>query len=386
MGNKRQSAYLHKRDEWKRLYDSGESFTAIAKKEGVFYRTVQGVLKDVVKTRPKKAYGHLVDKWVEEYVEKEITANEIAERYKVDAVTVAKYLKEAGVEIRNSRPKKSPFEEVIPEWIRRYNAGDTLQDIATDFATYPQTVHKHIHKKVTMRHYAETSQVHDIANPSYFNEIDSHEKAYWLGVWFGTGFVAKADLARECTLIISLQERLTLDRFREVIGYTKPIQVINERYRKVARLRINNKEFGESLERHGLKAGKHEELAFPTHLKRSYYPSFLLGYIEGKGSCFNHTHQVKGTDYWQLWLYIFGTADFLAHIQSILKEEIGIDVDVKKPKSKKAGSLERHEIKVSRLSKLEPIIEWLYAEAPVFSEERDMRKRLAIRKQHVRQK
>lgn len=386
MGKNRESAYKHKRDEWKQLYESGESFTSIAKKEGVFYRTVQGVLKGVVEPRPKQTYAHMVDKWVRDYVEKEMNATEIAEADGVDAVTVLKYLKSADVEIRNSRNRKSLFEEDIPEWIRRYEAGESLKEIADAYQTFPQTVHKHIHEKVDMRHYAETSQVHDIGRPDYFEDIRTREQAYWLGIWFGTGFVSKNPDSKECTLVISVKERLTIDRFKEVIGYTKPVQIVKKRNVQVARLRIHNKQFAESLERHGLEAGKIDSLAFPLHIKKALLPSFVLGYYEGKGSCYNRKNCIKDREYWQMWLFIYGTAEFLGTLKDVFQKELDIEVEVKASDSKRNPDAIRHEIRTSRLPHLERITEWLYANAPVYSEDRDIRTQLAIRKEHSRQK
>ena len=384
MSNHRKSAYLHKQEEWKALYESGESFRSIAQKEGIYYRTVQGVLRGIVEPRPKKAYAHLVDKWVEDYVIKEMNAQEIAEAYKVDGVTVAKYLRGAGVEIRNSRNKKSPFEEAIPKWIERYNAGETLLEIANAYGTYPQTVHKHIQDKVTMRHYAETSQIHDIEHPDYFEVIDSPEKAYWLGIWFGTGFIATTPLSRECTLIAGVNQRKTIDRFKSVIGYTRPIQIVKKRKSEVARLRIHNKQFAKSLEMQGLIPEKQDDLKFPKHLDSAFYSPFLLGYIEGKGSCYIHTQQVKGKTYYQLWLYVFGTNDFLTTVKEVLKSEAHAEANIKEVKKRGKDGGIRYEIRISRFSEVEKTIEWLYQNAPIFDEERDMREKLAFRRKHIK--
>lgn len=384
MSSHRKSIYLHKQAEWKALYESGESFRSIAKKEGVYYRTVQGVLRGLVEPRPKKAYAHLIDKWVEDYEIKEMNAQEIAESYGVDGVTVAKYLREAGVEIRNSRNRKSPFEEVIPIWIERYNAGQTLLEIANAFDTYPQTVHKHIQDKVTMRHYAETSQIHDIEQPDYFEQVNTAEKAYWLGVWFGTGFIATTPLSRECSLITNANQRKAIDRFKAVIGYTRPIRVVKKRKSEVVRLRIHNKQFAKSLEKQGLVPEKQDELKFPSHLDKTLLSAFLLGYIEGKGSCYIHTQEVKGKKYYQLWLYVFGTKEFLTTVKTVLKNEAGAEANIKEVKKRGKGGGIRYEIRISRFSEVEKVIEWLYRNAPIYDEERDMRKKLEFRRKHIK--
>lgn len=386
IGKKRESAYLNKRDEWVAKYEAGESFTSIAKSAGVYYRTVQSVLQGYVKPRPKKTYAHLMDKWVEAYEVKEMNANEIAQAYKVDAVTVAKYLREAGVEIRGSRHKPSSFESVIPEWVERYKKGETLKQIADDYGTYPQTVHKHIEKKIEMRHYAETSQIHEMRQPDYFEAITTHEKAYWLGVWFGTGFIASTPFSRECSLVIKAEERQTVDRFREVVGYSKPVSVIHTGASEVIRLRIHNKQFVESLEQNGLIPDKSDILAFPEHLPDELYPSFILGYYEGKGSCKHYIHTVKGNQYGQIMLYFYGSQDFLESLQRILQEKIGVEVKIVRFIKKTADDGYRYEIQISQLQSLKKIIQWLYGNTPVYSEVRDMRPVLKERLKYVKEK
>lgn len=383
MSHHRKSAYLHKQEEWKALYEAGESFRSIAKMEGIYYRTVQGVLRGVVEPRPKKAYAHLADQWVEDYVIKEMNAQEIAEAYKVDGVTVAKYLREAGVEIRNSKTRKSEFEEVIPDWVKQYESGKTLLEIAEKYSTYPQTVHKHIHKKVTMRHYAETSQIHDIAHPDYFERIDSPEKAYWLGVWFGTGYITTSPESRECTLIAGIDQQKTIERFKEVIGYTRDIRVVKKRKAQVARLRINNKQFATSLEKLGLVPNKTEDMVFPEQVEEAFYAPFLLGYSEGKGSSYIHTQEVAGRTYYQLWLYIYGGHSFLQTTKKAIKTGADADVDLKEVKKRGIDGGIRYELRASRFTDVEKIIEWLYKDAPVYSEERDMRTKLEIKRHHM---
>ncbi|MFF2531333.1 hypothetical protein ACFVS2_20735 [Brevibacillus sp. NPDC058079] len=380
---KRQSQYMHKQEEWKKLYESGLSFTQIGKQEGLHYTTIQTVLKEVVTPRPKETYAHMMEKWVELYTSNEWSANEIAQADGVDTATVTKYLKKAGVNLRRKVKKTSLFETVVSEWIKLYEEpyGLSLQEIADQYHTYPQTVHKHIKDKVQMREYAETSRLYSIKHADYFNNIDTHQKAYWLGIWFGTGFISRQIGGYECTLVVSLKDKNTLERFRKTIGYEKPVNLVKGKgfdqthSGQVAKLRINNREIYKALLAQGLINNKGDELRFPIGLEEEFYNSFVLGYYEGKGSCYNtRSKDKKGRVYTQTTLTFFGTEMFLDELLKIMASHT--NVSMYKGSSTNLRDGKEYVIPHIQISAREGIVKianWLYQYAEDFSKIRDIK-------------
>ena len=369
---KRQSAYLHKQEEWKELYESGMSYTQIGKLNGVHYTTVQTVLRDVVKPRPKQRFAHLAPEWVKLYVEKEMSINLIAEQYKTDPVTVSKYLKKAGVELRRQYGQASPYEALIPEWTKAYESGQSLKEIAERYDTYPQTVHKHIQDKVEMREYAETSQVYELKHPDYLKEINTHQKAYWLGIWYGTGFLSRAIGGYEATLSVSAKDRSILERFKETIGFEKPLEEIQEDNTDVTRLRVLNKVFFESLSFHGLQENKWAISTPPTTLSKELYSSFILGYYEGKGSCYISSGITKGKEYKQITFSLFGNKEFLKELRQIIQEETGIHLHdgVLRQKNREEDV---HLLRISSKDSVKKVADWLYSGNIDYAKHRDVR-------------
>jgi hypothetical protein len=372
---KRQSQYLHNKEKWKSLYESGMSYTQIGQQEGVYYTTVQNVLKGVVTPRPKQTYASFVDKWVELYGKGQ-TTTDISIQYKVDVGTVSKYLKKAGVEIRKKSGRKSPFENVIPDWIVKYKEGLSLKEIADQYQTFPQTVHKHIKDKVDMREYTETSRVYALLHPDYFDFINTNDKAYWLGVWYGTGFISKSIGGYESTLSVGIKDIDTLVRFQQCIGYERPIDIFEDEGVNVAKLRIHSKQIYESLLSHGLIQQKTENLTFPTWLPSDLVGGFLLGYYEGKGSCYLSGGIIKGKRYSSYKLSIFGNQLFLDKLNISIFNHTGIRMNQSYVKSSKKGSTPIPCLRLGSQENIMKIANWIYKDVSQYSKDRDIRQLL----------
>jgi predicted DNA-binding protein YlxM (UPF0122 family) len=369
--HKRESAYLHKQEEWKELYESGMSYTQIGKKNGVHYTTVQTVLKDVVKPRPKQKFAHLAKEWVELYTINQYSINQIAEQYKTDPVTVSKYLKQEGVELRRQYGQSSPHEAHIPQWIKDYESGKSLKEIADEYETFPQTVHKHIKDKVEMREYTETSRMYEILHPDYLHTIDSHEKAYWLGIWYGTGFLSKSVGGYESTLTVGIKDQSTLERFKNLIGFDKPLEEYREKEIHVTKLRIHNKTFYDTLFSHGLRGDKTSTMSFPTKLGSEFYNSFVLGFYEGKGSCYISTGVVNGVGYKHITFQLFGNSEFLDSLKRVIKE--ALDIEIHKGVNKGKDKEDVHYLRTGAKDTIIKIADWLYNGNTTHAEHRDVR-------------
>lgn len=374
--HKKQSAYLHKQEEWKELYESGMSYTQIGKLNGVHYTTVQTVLRGVVKPRPKQKYAHLTEEWVRLYEGEKWSINQIGEKYKADPITVSKYLKKAGVELRKQYGQRSPYEELIPKWIEQYQSGKSLKDIADEFNTYPQTVHKHIHDKVEMREYEETSRLYEIQHPDYLQTIDTHEKAYWLGIWYGTGFVSKSFGGYESSLVLSYKDKQTIEKFHKQIGYQKPIDIIKDKTTHIAKTRIHSKTFYEILTSHGLQENKADISTLPSSIPSEYLCSFALGYYEGKGSAYFAKSTTKGKEYRYIVFSLFGNEEFLTSLHQVIQKQVGVTLNQGVNVATNPDKQPVPYIETGSKEKVKAIADWLYLGNTTYSKHRDLRELL----------
>lgn len=127
---------------------------------------------------------------------------------------------------------------------------------------------------------------------SFFEQINSEEKAYFLGLLYADGYVGD-----KCRIVgITLQERdkNILEKLRKIIGYSKPLvyrKSPNPNWQNTYVLDMYGQKTYQNVVRLGCTSKKSLTLKFPTedqvpnHLLRH----FVRGYFCGDGSISNHS-------------------------------------------------------------------------------------------------
>ena len=152
-------------------------------------------------------------------------------------------------------------------------------------------------------------------NELFFENIDTKEKAYFLGLIMSDGSVS------DRSIIISLQERdrSILEKFKKTIEYTGPLALQvskNIDHQSSSILRIYSRELVKSLSIIGCGKGKTYTLRFPD-LKEEFYSHFIRGFFDGDG-CITKT---KSGYYFS----ITGNKNFLLDLNNILSKCININ-------------------------------------------------------------
>lgn len=164
-----------------------------------------------------------------EFQTTKISLTEMGKREKVDRRTLAKHFKELGIEIINKQ-NCSKFNEHI------------------------------------------------------FDQIDSEEKAYWLGFIFADGYISSSPLRKnvksiyQFELALGLKDQEHLEKFRIFMEYKKPI--IIDTYR--CRFTIANKHLWTTLNNYGCTPNKSLTLTFPN-IPKHLIKHFIRGYFDGDG-------------------------------------------------------------------------------------------------------
>lgn len=160
-----------------------------------------------------------------------------------------------------------------------------------------------------------------ILNHNYFNEINSSEKAYWLGFIFADGFVTKN---KYIGIALSNKDENHLEKFKKAIesnhiihtykcdekSYSNP----DNFYSKII---FKSEIMSNVLKKYGCIEQKSLKLKFPN-IEKQYYKDFIRGYFDGDGS-FSFSH--KNYDF-----KIVGTREFLIEIINILNKELNLNM------------------------------------------------------------
>lgn len=163
-------------------------------------------------------------------------------------------------------------------------------------------------------------------NENYFDNIDTPNKAYVLGLMCADG----CNFPPKGTAFISLQEsdRKLLEDIRNEIGSNQPLRIIDQSRRKENNYSYNNmctlnmysKHICNSLTNLGVVQNKSLILEFPN-IKKCYYSHFLRGYFDGDGSIYQN---YKNENNKHIILTFTSTEQFCKKIKEIVEKELGI--------------------------------------------------------------
>lgn len=190
-------------------------------------------------------------------------------------------------------------------------------------------------------------------NKDYFKEIDSFEKAYWLGFLYADGCITrfyKDEKLKSMSLEITLQndDKNHLIKFRDALDSNVPIKdkLVAGKY-KSSRIVINCTGMCNDLINLGCTPQKSIILEFPKNniLPEKYINDFVRGYFDGDGGVSytegTYYSKARGKNYKQRHYrcYFCGNKHFLQKIKDILNSN-GINTsDLKEDNRGKAVNL-----------------------------------------------
>ena len=149
-------------------------------------------------------------------------------------------------------------------------------------------------------------------NSNFFDEINTEEKAYWLGFMYADGYVSKNTDAIE--LALCENDYAHVLKFKKSLNANHTISekyaTLNGKVFKAYRLSIRDKQLKESLQKHGCVPNKSLILTFPK-IEKDLIRHFIRGYFDGDGSISINHFSVS---------IVSGSRYFLQNISKILLE------------------------------------------------------------------
>lgn len=163
-------------------------------------------------------------------------------------------------------------------------------------------------------------------NEHYFDNIDTPNKAYILGLLYADGYNNTSINA----IRLSLQEddKQILEDISKELDYNAPLIFYehskeHEGWKDVYTLAIRSAHMSKVLNNLGVCRAKSLILEFPQWLNKNLYSHFIRGYFDGDGSVYCH----KKTMNWNI--SIVSTKNFCNFVKNIIENELGIHVHVK---------------------------------------------------------
>lgn len=282
-----------------------------------------------------------------------VSSNEIGKRFGITGTQVLNVLEKNGVSRR-----KGVLTGKESEIVYMYTVED--QDIVTiskNYGVNNTSIHRLLLREgVPIKDASDSRRKYEI-DTSYFEKVDTEDKAYFLGLLYADGNLATS----EYSVSISLQEKDKdiLETFREKMNYSNTLKLVSYRkkgYQDQYKLHFCNRKMYKDLIKLGCIPAKSLILKFPS---TEIVPDFLLshfirGYFDGDG-CVFVTPEKRGG------IIILGTEEFLSDMNSVLQKECGM-------KDRKPTKTQSRAYEYECRSKPEVKIfeEYIYRDATIF--------------------
>lgn len=159
-------------------------------------------------------------------------------------------------------------------------------------------------------------------NETIFDNIDSEEKAYWLGFIFADGYISSSKYTFE--LCLKGSDKKHLDKFNNFMQHENKNHVklsyvkLNDKVFERCRWSVTNKHLWETLNNLGCAPKKSLTLQFPNlniFKTKDLVLHFIRGYFDGDG-CFSRAINAKTVS---PNVSLLGTYDFLSKISNIIE-------------------------------------------------------------------
>ena len=170
-----------------------------------------------------------------------------------------------------------------------YNAKKTLKEIAGEVGVTAKTVRSILRiNNVSMRSLSDSHTKFDLVDPNFFEQIDTQEKAYFLGFLYADGCLSEKGVS----LRLQEADKPILDKLNKLIYKDKPLNFFlrkkTDKYNRQEQYGINihNSKMCSDLLKLGLAPRKSFVLPFPSEniVPKSLLNHFVRGVMDGDGT------------------------------------------------------------------------------------------------------
>lgn len=285
-----------------------------------------------------------------------VNSRQAAIRVGVSQSYAAKIMKENGVFVNHKRRNGDPLEWHRDEIIRLYvEEGWGVDRIGTKYGANGGTVLQFLRRRGVqirpLRHYA-----HPV-DESFFDSIDTPEKAYVLGLWMADGSVSTKP-----NISLAMTDGDAVRKAAACLKYGGPIKVLPPRGKmkhEQYQIRIGSRRLVDALTRLGCVPRKSWSAKFPAGdlVDPSLHPHLVRGWFDGDGAMYRHSAKT-GRSYWT-W-FVCGTKDACEGIHAAVLAATGVScyLTASNPNSE-SGHVTYKCVTMSD-EKIKNICDWMY--------------------------
>lgn len=275
-------------------YKEGESVTSIAKNEkmpsrSTIYKWINK--KNVDLKNPKKSNINYKtttkeeeEKIIKDYKNSNLYVKDIAKKYNVSIGKIYRLTDGIYRDSPFSHPDKIGYNNSIKDKAEElYNSEMSLKEISNILNVHFTSVSKWLKRR---GYKIKRGIKNKIGNEEYFDEINTEDKAYFLGWLMADGNVSIYDGQYSIKLGVSLKDKIIIDGFiKHIESQTEPYINKGSGYspdKEYYRVSLTSVHMVKSLFKYGIKPNKTGSEIIPD-INNKYIRHFIRGYFDGDG-------------------------------------------------------------------------------------------------------
>jgi intein-encoded DNA endonuclease-like protein len=252
---------------------------------------------------------------------------------------------------------KTTNEEKL-EIVKLYEQGHSTTKLSKMYGVYPNAINGILKRRnVKLRSSSEAHRKYWI-NETFFDAIDTEEKAYVLGLFYADG---SNNIRRyKAYIMLSESDKDILLKIQKILQSQKPLLYVerkpkNPTHQNRYMLYIDNKHISTKLEELGCMTNKTYLVTFPKWLDLNLYRHFIRGYFDGDGHV--GVYNRKGR------FSIVGTESFCLSLQKTFFKQLNINSKLYNRWPNRKNNI--RDLRVSGNKQILRILEWFYFESTI---------------------
>ncbi len=356
-------------------YNEGFGSTYIAKKYNLPYQTIRNIIIDRCgKLRTKKErYAHkyskeIIDQIIDLYVNQIKSPCEISKITGLGYTVIRKILNENKIEFRSwyktktsKEIRKKPKLQNENLILDKFKETNSINGTAKLFNISFNKV-----QKILKDNNLYKEHIFYTYNENYFDNIDSHEKAYILGFLITDG--CNSPQSRHFSLKLKSNDIHIIEQINRILTKNKPIICRKEKKGEYASLYIHNSKMSNRLVELGLPRAKTFKIKPEDWMMGEFSNSAILGMMDGDGSFYKRVRfqrNAKNPDI--SWTFSFiGMKCICEMMQKIFKEKLNVNGclgEIAKYKNNPEKPLCTIRVYGNRQNQI--LMDWLYKDSPL---------------------
>lgn len=245
------------------------------------------------------------------------------------------------------------------ECVKLYLLGKSTIFLAKRYGVYSNAIRGILQRRhVKFRSLSLANRKYKI-NETFFDTIDTEEKAYILGLFYADG---SNNIRRyKAYIMLAEQDVDILEKIRSIISPSKPLLYSkrknnNLKHQNRYMFYIDNKHISIQLEKLGCVTNKTQSLTFPKWLNKKLYNHFLRGYFDGDGHIGIYGIRMQFS--------IVSTESFCISIKKIANS-LGVTSIILYTRFPERKNNTRN-LKITKKSEMVVFLKWLYNNATIY--------------------